>query len=175
MSMMRESSSGQAPQRPRRRGQGIVEFALAAPVFVILLFGIVEFSWFVFVSTNASHAAHEGARRGMVLGRTANSFTTSGNSPGTYPAPLSVCDPSVTTIMGTVSCRLTPVDLTRTSGEIRLLNTNGTVATGPFTDIVPAGLRIEVTVRHRYQPLVASMFSVFADYVVTGSSEVLSQ
>ena len=48
------------------RGQTIVEFALIAPVFFILLFGIIDFGLMLNHRITLEHAVREGARYGMV-------------------------------------------------------------------------------------------------------------
>jgi len=74
--------------RRGRRGQAIVEFALVAPIFFVVLFGIVEAGRFMFYYETLNNATREGARYAIVNG--ANSLTCS-----TGPAaPNSVsCDP----------------------------------------------------------------------------------
>lgn len=50
----------------RRRGQGLVEFALVIPIFLLILFGLIDVGRFVFLSSSLSQAAREGARLGSV-------------------------------------------------------------------------------------------------------------
>ncbi len=52
--------------RTRWRGQSLVEFALVLPIFMVVLFGIVDVSRLVFESSTLSQAAREGARVGAV-------------------------------------------------------------------------------------------------------------
>ena len=54
------------PDRRRTRGQSLVEFALVLPVFLLLLFGLVDGARYVFASNAVSNAAREGARRASV-------------------------------------------------------------------------------------------------------------
>jgi len=49
-------------------GQAIVEFALVATVFFILLFGIIEFSRLMFMYHHVGNAAREGSRYASVHG-----------------------------------------------------------------------------------------------------------
>lgn len=46
----------------RQKGQSLVEFALVMPVFIVLLFGIMEFGRLWEVSNVMTSAAREGAR-----------------------------------------------------------------------------------------------------------------
>ncbi len=50
----------------KKRGQGLVEFALILPLFLLLMTGIVEFSYAFIVYTGMFNAAREGTRYGMV-------------------------------------------------------------------------------------------------------------
>jgi Flp pilus assembly protein TadG len=61
-----------------------VEFALVAPIFVLLLFSIIEFGRAIYVVEMLNNAAREGARYAIVHG--ANSTQgPSGPYPATYP------------------------------------------------------------------------------------------
>jgi Flp pilus assembly protein TadG len=54
-------------QRGRRsRGQTLVEFALVFPIFIFLLFAVIDGGRFVFVNSAVSNAAREGARLASV-------------------------------------------------------------------------------------------------------------
>jgi hypothetical protein len=60
----------------RQRGQSLVEFALVAPVFFLVIFGLIEFC-FLYQSLNSvSFAAREGARVGAILGPTSATADT---------------------------------------------------------------------------------------------------
>ena len=62
-------------RRQRSRGQGLVEFALVLPGFLLLLFGLIDFGRIVYVQNAASEGAREGSRWGSVQGRSANATT----------------------------------------------------------------------------------------------------
>ena len=51
---------------PRRRGAAVVEFAVVAPLFFLLIFGIIEFGRMVMVQQVLTNASREGARRAVV-------------------------------------------------------------------------------------------------------------
>jgi len=46
----------------RGRGQTLVEFALVLPVFLLMLFGLIDMGRFVYLNSTLSQAAREGAR-----------------------------------------------------------------------------------------------------------------
>ena len=52
--------------QPRQRGAALVEFALVAPLLIILVMGIVEFGWLFAQMNEIRHVAQEGARWGAV-------------------------------------------------------------------------------------------------------------
>ena len=53
-------------QRGERRGTALVEFAVIAPLFVLLVMGIIEFGRAMMVKQILTNAAREGARRAIV-------------------------------------------------------------------------------------------------------------
>jgi Flp pilus assembly protein TadG len=69
-------------RRKRSRAQAMVEFALVAPIFFLLLFGIIDFGRYVYYVQILNNAAREGARYAIVHG--GNSLAPSGPAaPGT--------------------------------------------------------------------------------------------
>jgi Flp pilus assembly protein TadG len=54
--------------RRNRRGAAAVEFAIVAPVFFILVFGMIEYGRMVMVQQVITNAAREGARVGVLDG-----------------------------------------------------------------------------------------------------------
>jgi TadE-like protein len=58
----------------RRRGQSLVEFALVLPIFLVILFGLIDLGRAVYLNSTLSQAAREGARLASVeaywVGRT---------------------------------------------------------------------------------------------------------
>lgn len=50
----------------RQRGQGLVEFALTIPLFILMLLGLVDLGRAVYAYTTISNAAREGARLAIV-------------------------------------------------------------------------------------------------------------
>ena len=72
-------------RRKRTRGQGLVEFALVLPIFLLLLFSVVDAGRYVFLNSALSNAAREGARLGSVQ---ASWKTSSDPSCGTAAGPV---------------------------------------------------------------------------------------
>ncbi|MEX2280127.1 MAG: TadE/TadG family type IV pilus assembly protein [Acidimicrobiia bacterium] len=53
-------------RKSREDGASLVEFALIAPLLVLLLFGIIEFAWVFAQNLDVRHGAREGARLAAV-------------------------------------------------------------------------------------------------------------
>ena len=52
--------------RERTRGQALVEFAIIIPVFMLLLFGLLDFGRVIYAQQTITQDAREGARAGLV-------------------------------------------------------------------------------------------------------------
>jgi hypothetical protein len=79
--------------RSRRPGQALVEFALVAPIFFLLLFSIIEAGRFIFHYEMLSNAARDGARYAIVHG--SNSSCPSGPMPGGVANPCDLAGDNV--------------------------------------------------------------------------------
>jgi hypothetical protein len=55
--------------RPESRGQALAEFALVLPIFLLILFGIIDGGRLVFTNNHLAEAAREGSRWGSVQER----------------------------------------------------------------------------------------------------------
>ena len=86
------SPSAGASRRFSSAGQALVEFALVAPIFFLLLFGIIEGGRFILYYQTLNNATREGARYAIVHG--SNSFCPSGPMPPGKSAPAGCYDPS---------------------------------------------------------------------------------
>jgi len=56
--------------RKDRRGTAVVEFAVVAPLFITLVFGMIEYGRMVMVQQLLTNASREGARMGVLDGAT---------------------------------------------------------------------------------------------------------
>jgi len=81
------------PCRRDRRGTAVIEFAVVAPVFVMLVFGMIEYGRMVMVQQLLTNASREGARMGVLDGATTASVQTSVT---TYLSNCSVTGATVT-------------------------------------------------------------------------------
>jgi Flp pilus assembly protein TadG len=62
--------------RRNRRGAAAVEFAVVAPLFFLLVFGMIEFGRMVMVQQVITNASREGARRAVLDGTTTTDVNT---------------------------------------------------------------------------------------------------
>lgn len=77
---------------PRARGQATVEFALAIPVFLVMLMGIVDVGRVIWATTTLNAAATEGARYAIVHGGTVSDPCPVGPAgQNSNPAPAADC------------------------------------------------------------------------------------
>lgn len=97
-----------ADRRTSARGQSLVEFSVSVPVFVLLLFGMLEFGFAFNHNMTLEYATREGARTGAALAKGTNTIA---------------CDQVDNQIVASVQRVLTspgsPVDASRVT-EIRI-------------------------------------------------------
>ena len=72
--------AGRQPSFRKRRGTAAVEFAAVAPVFFLLIFGMIEYGRMVMVQQILTNAAREGARVGVLDGSTESKVDTAVNT-----------------------------------------------------------------------------------------------
>lgn len=71
-------------RRAPSRGQALVEFALVIPIFLLLLFALVDFGRVVFAQQAITQGAREGARAALVAALDAAITTTACPGTSTY-------------------------------------------------------------------------------------------
>jgi hypothetical protein len=180
------------------RGQGLVEFALILPVFLLALFGIFDVGRAVYVNSTLSQAAREGARLAAAeaawVGRdtdddpacVASQSDISGANPGAR-----VCPPTLTDLKADV------VDavhrMTVSVGPLASVHFScnaGTVAdpapSGDWTEAIggngcddgaggslgASGDLVSVRVEHVYQPLTPVIGSILGSITLSGSASM---
>lgn len=98
--------------RRNRRGAAAVEFAIVAPVFFLLVFGMIEYGRMVMVQQVITNASREGARVGVLDGSTTaqvqtavTNYLTAAKIPtGSATTTVSPSPPSSAGYGGAVSC-----------------------------------------------------------------------
>jgi len=92
MAAMREVARADRPRRPARKGQlgvGVVELAMVAPVFLVLLVGAFVLGLVVMNQMQLTNAVRDGARAAAVCG---GPNRNSEPIPPTLPDGLTACD-----------------------------------------------------------------------------------
>jgi Flp pilus assembly protein TadG len=86
-------------RRRGRNGQSLVEFALVLPIFLFVLFGLIDAGRYVYMSSTLSQAAREGARLAAVEVGWIGSADASCNQVGgpVCPATITALQTDVTT------------------------------------------------------------------------------
>lgn len=123
-------------RRPRSRGQAMVEFALVAPIFFLLIFGIIEAGRFIYHYEMLNNATREGVRYAIIHG------ANSGNPTG----PTSP-DPTGEAIKQAVS------DAALGLVGVGDLDIDDPVYDGPNGESNKRGSNVTIRVRFEYQPL----------------------
>lgn len=85
----------------RRRGAAMVEFAVVAPVFLILITGIIELGRAIVVQQLLTNASREGARIGSY--DTTNSSSTVTTAVNSYLSNVGISGATTTITPGTLS------------------------------------------------------------------------
>jgi len=81
--------------RRDRRGTAVVEFALVAPLFFLLVFGMIEYGRMVMVQQILTNASREGARRAVLDGVSTSDVVTAVDN---YLVDSSIAGADVTVI-----------------------------------------------------------------------------
>lgn len=128
-----------------RRGTAAIEFALSAPVFVILLLGVVDVGLGAYRQMQVQDAAEAGALYAAINGWNPTGIETAvvnatGAAGMTAPAPTEFCGCPSTSGVTTVACNAT-CSGAETPGVYVQIN-----AALPYTNILPyPGLPIPAT------------------------------
>jgi Flp pilus assembly protein TadG len=146
-------------RRPRRtRGQALVEFAIVLPVFLMLIVGMIDIGFGLFVKMSVINAAREGARAAVsapdyskvpALVTSAVQSAASGTS-----LDMSALQPPITVCVAAVS--VPPRTCAWTKG------------TPPVTTDAAKGDSVSVRVNYRYTPLIP--FPLFGATIDLGST-----
>lgn len=96
-----------APQRSRRAGEGatLLEFAIVAPVLLLLMFTMIDLSLIIIGNTVGGNAAREGARVGII------DYECADNRPGCNPANYDKIVAAVDRLLGGLVRERKPVEV----------------------------------------------------------------
>ena len=173
--------------RPSQRSQAIVEFAIVAPVLLVLLFGIVDFGRVIYVYATLNQAVNEGARTAIrdspLLPTNADVETAvkqhavdvtlanpCPNGPITTSVPpansgwVYITEPDPPTTPESLAPSLEDAPGGQMWG-----NSNGTCsATNPAHDHAP----LQVTIRYNFVPFTPIIQQVTANHIVISATAI---
>jgi Flp pilus assembly protein TadG len=156
------------------RGQSLVEFALVLPVFLFMLFALIDVGRFVYLSSTLSQAAREGARLGSVE---ASYRGSTDPACGTGGGPI--CPANDSTLLAHVTSaanRMMAPFGTVSAAQMAcvLAPPAGTPPTGAWTgntcSFHAAGSVISVRVTANYVPITPVISSLFGSRTLSGSA-----
>ena len=175
MRLLRRASTG----RPRTAGQAMVEFALVAPIFFLLLFSIIDFGRAVYYIQALNNAAREGARYAIVHG--GNSLSPSGPMPPTVPVTYNAYDQNGNFVIQTVKGYAVGVIDANPADFIVAVKwcSQGTVPDCPDDAVAPAGNgtnergdTVVVDVAYTFRPFIAGLVPL-PTFTLTGGSTLV--
>ena len=120
-------------RRSGARGQSLVEFSVAVPVFVMMLFGMLEFGFAFSHNLTLEYATREGARTGAALGPGTATVPCAPDASGTSPVDQQI----IAAAQRVLTSPGSPVDVSRVS-QITIYQSNATGGqAGPVNVWVP--------------------------------------
>ena len=183
-------------RRQGQTGQGLVEFALALPVFLFVMFGLVDVGRLIYANSALSQAAREGARLAATeagwigvpdSGCVSDDSAISSGNPGAHVCPADVTGfkahvvsavNRMTVSLGAISAvhiscndgsALDPAPIsawTETSGGNGCQDGSGNANSA-------AGELVSVRVEHIYQPITPIISSIIGSMALSGSATMV--
>ncbi len=155
-------------------GQSLVEFALVFPIFIVMLFGLIDGARFVYSDSVLSQAAREGARLAAVeagwIGKTSTGCGSAGGP--VCPASVAVLEQDIRVAVNRMVVGLA----TLSTVHIRCDNA-GNEPTGAWTGVSctnrDIGDVVSIRVQFTYQPLTPVVGSLLGAVARTASASMV--
>ena len=189
------------PRSDRSRGQGLVEFALVLPVFMVILIGMVDLGRAIWANNSVANASREAARFASVHGGSCEDLTgsvcsstnycpvgplaagavvpsTSPTCPYPSPSKQSIYDTATGYLVGggssttVTACYWVPSTLTNTDGGTRLAATSSCSGNTDTASTNLRGAAVTVTVSTQV-PMILGSFLGFSTMTVNATSTML--
>ena len=173
--MFRSRTTAQHSARRPARGQALVEFALVIPIFLLLIFGLLDMGRFVYMHSTLSQAAREGARLGAVEAYWIGSGDASCNTSGgpVCPANLAALRTDILTAANRMMTPFGPI----TAAKLYTSCDATTAPTGNWTSQTcttnSAGRLISVRVEFTIQPMTPIINQFFPSITSTASATMV--
>lgn len=176
--------------RRAQRGQGLVEFALVLPIFLLAVFGLLDVGRLVYTNSALSQAAREGARLATTEVAWVGSTATGCNS-GPY---AQVCPPTLTDLVANVTTAVNGMTVGLGPVTVVHISCNTGVGgddapQGDWTDapggggngcddgagntLGLAGELVSVRVEYTYQPITPIISSMLGSLPLSGSATMV--
>lgn len=137
------------------RGQALVEFALILPVFLLILFGVIDAGRLIFTNNMVSNAARNAARVAIVNQSTSGTDTCDTTSPTAW----------------SIGCAVSSgVGAAIAAGDVSVAYRDATDTTACAPQLI--GCIAVVTVAARWQPLTPIIGQILGPITVTAVSKV---
>jgi Flp pilus assembly protein TadG len=153
---MRRGPGGRGGSWVSERGAAAVEFALLVPIFLVMVFGIMDFGLLIYSKTVVNNAAREAARTASLGGTFDQSVDAAISAAGALIGAAPTVSPTCTLKDGTTTC---PTWVT------------GTTGTPP-----PSGSTVKVTLNYNYvwmTPLVEFIPGLGSSEALRGFSQMV--
>ena len=131
-------------RRKRSLGQSVVEFALVAPIFLMLLFGLIEGARLVYAYNTVNHAAQESARFAILADTS-----------------------SVSAVRNKAVDAADPLEIN--TSDVTVQVNNGSTSFGDRE----IGDRLSVSVTYNLVPVVGMVFGATPSFELTGKTELM--
>ena len=164
-----------APSGRRSRGQSLVEFALVLPIFLFLLFAVIDGGRYVYLNSSLSNAAREGARLGSVEASWRGSTDPSCGASG---GPVCPANTAILTshIRAAADRQMAPFGSVN-NVYLRCVAATGTPPTGSWTGATcaspEAGGWISVRVTYTWRAITPVIADVMGSISTSGSATVI--
>jgi len=106
----------------QERGASAVEFALVAPLLVLLLLGLIDWGYYFFAAQVVTNAAREGARSGSLDGKTAAQAQSDAAVAAEAYLAAGGFDPARATVIATLTSDSVSVKVSYPTGSLSGLN-----------------------------------------------------
>jgi Flp pilus assembly protein TadG len=158
--------------RTRSRGQSLVEFALVFPIFILLLFGLIDVGRLVYLNSTLSQAAREGARAGAVEASYRGSTATGCNTAGGPICPAN--DTTLLTHIQSAADRMMAPFGSVTNAYMSCVAAAGTPPSGAWTGTscssTATGGQLSVRVTASFTPLTPVIGQIVGTRTLQGTA-----
>jgi Flp pilus assembly protein TadG len=168
------------PQGDGRRGQGIVEFALLLPVFMTMLFGLIDGGRLVYENSVVSQAAREAARRAAVEVRWVGSTAANCGAIGgpVCPASVTTGNPNlVADALAAANAETSPFGNVTSARFYMRCDKQGSAPTGGWTGVSctnrASGDVVSVRLEMQYTPITPVVGQIFGTRWLSGAATMV--